>query len=427
MEYLPVETLFNIFSYLEYDALCVLTSISRRLSIASSEGLLWKALCGGDWGILNETDFDGVEGLRGINFVVDANINWKLVYKVMQRVWGRYKSVYRRVKSMWNRLEVWLKANCPQVYHSLAPPCEEKEILPLQRRVSIPLEYQCSLRIHNGQNFSKPVGGLLGGFQVYHTEEDLYLANIAQIEMLLPAGNFICLASAQTVASFNPNSIRGLFIAGSNMSSLGLPHPQGTVLRTLPKGVKYLCFESESFIDYMERYTRDLEIGRFDCTSRNIIRFPTFAKEGSDVTTKGIRVRANALLLHSLSMGYWSKSEPHKLLGQFLFAYRIRISMDANENPENSAQLESRHWEIIEGESGRETIVDGEGVIGKFPVITPGSYFEYASQTQQESPYGNIMKGYFRMRLRNGLGYVNAEVAPFALDFPVPQNLHLSR
>jgi len=131
-------------------------------------------------------------------------------------------------------------------------------------------------------------------------------------------------------------------------------------------------------------------------------------------------VRANALLLHSLSMGYWSNSAPRKLVGQFLFAYRIRISMDATENPENSAQLESRHWEITEGESGRETSVDGEGVIGNFPIVTPGSYFEYASQTQQESPYGNIMKGYFRMKLRNGLGYVNAEVGPFALNFPAP-------
>ena len=58
-------------------------------------------------------------------------------------------------------------------------------------------------------------------------------------------------------------------------------------------------------------------------------------------------------------------------------------------------QLISRHWEIFDSLNDIETI-DGEGVIGKKPVLKPGELHTYISGCLLASPYG-AMKGHFNM------------------------------
>ena len=55
----------------------------------------------------------------------------------------------------------------------------------------------------------------------------------------------------------------------------------------------------------------------------------------------------------------------------------------------------SRHWEIFDSLNELE-IVDGEGVIGKKPVLKPGEFYTYSSGCLLSSPYG-AMKGHFNM------------------------------
>jgi len=72
----------------------------------------------------------------------------------------------------------------------------------------------------------------------------------------------------------------------------------------------------------------------------------------SEAITRGIRVRASAVYLPNSPSGY---------------AYSIRIRRVSDEAPE-SCQLRTRHWHINDGE--RTSTVSGEGVVGKFPVLT---------------------------------------------------------
>jgi ApaG protein len=58
-------------------------------------------------------------------------------------------------------------------------------------------------------------------------------------------------------------------------------------------------------------------------------------------------------------------------------------------------QLNLRHWEIYDSLNNIE-IVDGEGVIGKKPVLKPGELHTYSSGCLLSSPYG-AMKGHFKM------------------------------
>jgi len=76
---------------------------------------------------------------------------------------------------------------------------------------------------------------------------------------------------------------------------------------------------------------------------------------------------------------------------QFAFSYEITIE----NHSKDSVQLMSRHWEIFDSLNYKE-IVDGEGVIGKKPVLKPGESHTYSSGCLLSSPFG-AMKGYFNM------------------------------
>ncbi len=79
----------------------------------------------------------------------------------------------------------------------------------------------------------------------------------------------------------------------------------------------------------------------------------------------------------------------HKL--HFAFTYEITIE----NNSKDSVQLITRHWDIFDSLNYLET-VDGEGVIGKKPVLKPGEVHVYSSGCLLNSPHG-AMSGYFNM------------------------------
>lgn len=75
----------------------------------------------------------------------------------------------------------------------------------------------------------------------------------------------------------------------------------------------------------------------------------------------------------------------------FAFTYHVTIENQSKD----SVQLTTRHWEIYDALNNLE-VVDGEGVIGKKPVIKPGESYTYSSGCLLSSPIG-AMKGYFNM------------------------------
>ena len=75
------------------------------------------------------------------------------------------------------------------------------------------------------------------------------------------------------------------------------------------------------------------------------------------------------------------------------FAYGYRITIE--NQSKDSVQLMERHWKIKDSLNLTET-VDGEGVIGKKPVLKPGESHTYTSGCLLTSPFGS-MSGYYRM------------------------------
>lgn len=75
----------------------------------------------------------------------------------------------------------------------------------------------------------------------------------------------------------------------------------------------------------------------------------------------------------------------------FAFGYRITIENQSKD----SVQLMARHWKIYDALNEIET-VNGEGVIGKKPVIQPGERHTYSSGCLLTSPFG-AMEGFYQM------------------------------
>ena len=98
--------------------------------------------------------------------------------------------------------------------------------------------------------------------------------------------------------------------------------------------------------------------------------------------TRGIKIS----VLTSFEGTYFKNCKIH-----FAFSYEIKIE----DQSKDSVQLTSRHWEIFDSLNDVE-LVDGEGVIGKKPVLKPGEFHTYSSGCLLSSPYG-AMKGYFNM------------------------------
>ena len=123
--------------------------------------------------------------------------------------------------------------------------------------------------------------------------------------------------------------------------------------------------------------------------------------------TRGIKIS----VLTSFEGTYFKNYKIH-----FAFAYHVTIENQSKD----SVQLNSRHWEIFDSLNNTET-VDGEGVIGKKPVIKPGENYTYSSGCLLSSPIG-AMKGHFNMVNFTTTRSFKVEIPAFKLSAPFAIN-----
>ena len=95
--------------------------------------------------------------------------------------------------------------------------------------------------------------------------------------------------------------------------------------------------------------------------------------------TRGIKIS----VLTTFEGTYFKNHKIH-----FAFSYEITIE----NHSKDSVQLTSRHWEIYDSLNELE-IVDGEGVIGKKPVLKPGELHTYNSGCLLSSPRNWRLRG----------------------------------
>ena len=123
--------------------------------------------------------------------------------------------------------------------------------------------------------------------------------------------------------------------------------------------------------------------------------------------TRGIKIS----VLTSFEGTYFKNYKIH-----FAFSYKITIENYSKD----SVQLMSRHWEIFDALNNIE-LVDGEGVVGKKPVLKPGESHTYSSGCLLSSPFG-AMRGYFNMINFTSTRSFRVIVPSFKLSAPFALN-----
>ena len=91
-----------------------------------------------------------------------------------------------------------------------------------------------------------------------------------------------------------------------------------------------------------------------------------------DKTTRSIKITVEPVFLAD-------RSRPDD--NYFVWAYTIEIENQGSE----TVQLMTRHWKIADARGGVQE-VNGPGVVGEQPVLTPGHSFRYTSGAPLSTP-----------------------------------------
>ena len=100
----------------------------------------------------------------------------------------------------------------------------------------------------------------------------------------------------------------------------------------------------------------------------------------------------------------------------FAFGYCVTIENQSKD----SVQLTSRFWQIKDALNHTET-VEGEGVIGKKPVLKPGESHTYKSGCLLHSPFG-AMSGFYNMINFTSTRKFRVSIPSFKLSAPIALN-----
>jgi ApaG protein len=96
----------------------------------------------------------------------------------------------------------------------------------------------------------------------------------------------------------------------------------------------------------------------------------------STLITQGVEVKVETM---------YQPGQSKPALGIYVFVYQITIS---NHNP-FTVQLLRRRWEITDSNLDYN-VVEGEGVVGRQPVLYAGDTHQYMSGCQLKTPIGKM-------------------------------------
>ena len=113
---------------------------------------------------------------------------------------------------------------------------------------------------------------------------------------------------------------------------------------------------------------------------------------------------------------FYQPDYSNPLQSEFMFAYRITIE---NHNP-FSVKLHRRYWKIFDS-NGTYREVEGEGVVGVQPTLTPGEKYEYVSGCNLRTEMGK-MHGNYQMENLNNKTMFEVNIPAFEMIVPFKGN-----
>lgn len=103
---------------------------------------------------------------------------------------------------------------------------------------------------------------------------------------------------------------------------------------------------------------------------------------------------------------------------KLLYSYNYEITIE--NQSKDLVQLNSRYWEIYDSLNFTE-VIEGEGVVGKKPIIKPGDKYVYNSGCLLTSTIG-AMSGFYHMINLSNSKVFQVEIPIFKLNAPFALN-----
>ena len=113
---------------------------------------------------------------------------------------------------------------------------------------------------------------------------------------------------------------------------------------------------------------------------------------------------------------FYQQDYSNPMQSEYMFAYRIAIE-NHNSFP---VKLHRRHWHIFDS-NGTYREVEGEGVVGVQPVLSPGEKYQYVSGCNLRTEMGR-MHGTYQMENLNSKSLFDVNIPPFEMFVPFKNN-----
>ncbi|KAH6816046.1 SKP1/ASK-interacting protein 16 [Perilla frutescens var. frutescens] len=411
--------------------------LGRRFRAWASDDSLWAQFCSHDLNLTSPLDPDG---------------NLAPSFKAAYQEWRERFSMYPwplvvRVKNCWSKIKEWLTVNFPEALPTLRKGASEAEIEDFEKalKIKLPLPTRLLYRFCDGQelpdegfsgSLTSSLLGIIGGYTLYEHLVNVFLLPLSQVILdtksivnqlgFSSRSKYIVVAASATYSAkiFFLNCSSGqLFVGTRNLETDGemLPCVPDALISSVHDRIG--SQQQDAMLLWLEEHGRRLQEGiikvRQQGKLQSINLFPELPPLCSSAITNGVKVRASAALVPEFS-NLQDESE------KFLFAYSIRMSLSPdgcvlNGVTFSSCQLYWRHW-IIRANDAIVSDVNGEAVIGEYPLLRPGEEeFVYESCTSLPASKGSV-EGSFTFvpgRLVDAKGSPFAvEVARFSLQLP---------
>lgn len=113
---------------------------------------------------------------------------------------------------------------------------------------------------------------------------------------------------------------------------------------------------------------------------------------------------------------FYQQDYSNPMQSEYMFAYRIAIE-NHNSFP---VKLHRRHWHIFDS-NGSYREVEGEGVVGVQPVLSPGEKYQYVSGCNLKTEMGK-MHGTYQMENLNSMQLFDVNIPAFEMFVPFKNN-----
>jgi len=113
---------------------------------------------------------------------------------------------------------------------------------------------------------------------------------------------------------------------------------------------------------------------------------------------------------------FYQQDYSNPMQSEYMFAYRIAIE-NHNSFP---VKLHRRHWYIFDS-TGSTREVEGEGVVGVQPVLSPGEKYQYVSGCNLRTEMGK-MHGTYQMENLNSKQFFDVNIPAFEMFVPFKSN-----